>query len=340
MEAVRLEGVGRIRTTGVADPEVTGSDVLVRVDAAGMCGSDRHILRGEYPSSPPVTLGHEIEGTVVAAGPQARGRTGQRVTVDPNIACGHCSFCHRGQPNHCSSLSAIGVDRDGGLAEFVAVPDTNVHVLSADLSPGVGALCEPLACCLHAADLAELGPGQSVAVLGGGVIGQLLVQLAQLAGATTIVLSTRQPTRRRLAESLGATGSVDPDSEDPVAAVTGPAGPAPGGVDVVFEAAGVRNTFEQSMEIARPGGSVVIVGAAPRELRASIRPYEIFAREVRLQGSFLNPLTHSRAAALLSSGRLSVNPLITRTVGLAEVPQLLEHRPVQGEIKTLAVPGA
>lgn len=338
MKAVRLEQVGVARYAEVDDPEPGRDEVLVRVAAAGMCGSDRHLLSGDYPSEPPVILGHEFEGTVVATGEGATLPAGTRVTVDPNIACGECRFCRVGLVSHCARLSAIGVQRDGGFADYVRVPQRQAYPLAAELPPTLGALCEPLSCCLRAMDHAAIEPGQSVAVIGGGVIGQLLVQLARLAGATTVVLVTRQRKRRELAESLGATASLDPNIAEVGAAVAGPNGIVPGGVDLAFEAAGAGGTLRQAMDTVRPAGSVVVVGAAPQGMESELRPFDIFARELRIQGSHLNPLTHGRAADLAATGALRLEPLITRTVDLADLPDALAAPPAEGEIKTIAVP--
>ncbi|TIU05409.1 MAG: iditol 2-dehydrogenase, partial [Mesorhizobium sp.] len=214
----------------------------------------------------------------------------------PNIACGSCPHCHAGRINLCHNLIAIGIRRDGGFAEYVVLPQKQAFSLPKDLKPTHGAFCEPLGCCLHGLDLAQIRPGSSVAVLGGGVIGLLTVQLARLAGATTIILSTRQASRRALAEELGATATVDPSACDVIDTVVGASGLMPGGVNVVFECAGVRETVEQSMRLAKAGGTVVVVGVMPQGMKAEFEPFDLLFRELRVLGSFLNPFTHRRAA--------------------------------------------
>jgi threonine dehydrogenase-like Zn-dependent dehydrogenase len=186
-------------------------------------------------------------------------------------------------------------------------------------------------------DLASVSPGMSVAVLGGGVIGQLMVQLARLAGASTVVLATRQASRRALAERLGATATIDPRAADTVTAIGGAGGIVPGGADVVLECAGTITTFEQSVALARRGGTVVIFGVAPQGERASISPFEVFSRELRIVGSYLNPLTHGRAVELVATGTLSLEPLITHRLSLSEVPAILTAPPEPGEVKAMMV---
>jgi len=233
---------------------------------------------------------------------------------------------------------ALGVDLDGGLAEFVVIPEGQAYPLPDGMPATWGALCEPLACCLRALDRAKIRPGMRVVVLGGGVIGQMLARLATFAGAATVVLVTRQATRRALAERSGATASYDPGLGDLVTAVAGPGGSCPGGADVVFECAGVVETFEQGIALARRGGTVVIVGVAPADAVARVRPFDLFAKELRLVGSYLNPLTHGRAVELAASGKLDLASLITGLVGLEETPALLESPPAPDAVKILVLP--
>lgn len=339
MKAVRLEAVGRIVLREVAKPTPGPDDLLVRVEACGVCGTDRHLFHGEFPCTPPVTPGHEFSGIVEAMGGAVSGYSvGDRVTGDPNIACGRCPHCRAGRVNLCSNLCAIGIHRDGGFADYVLLPQKQAFLLPRDLKPTHGAFCEPLGCCLHGVDLAEIRPGASVVVLGGGVIGLLTVQLAKLAGARTIILSTRQASRRALAEELGATATVDPGAGDVIEAVTGPSGLMPGGVDVVFECAGVRDTVEQSLRLARAGGTVIIVGVTPQGMKAAFEPFDLLFRELKVLGSFLNPYTHGRAAELIATGAIEIDRLISRQVPLEEAAAVIANPPAPGEVKVLMVP--
>ena len=338
MRALRLEKLGSIDLRSVPEPLAADEELIVRVTAAGICGSDRHLISGEYPASPPVTLGHEVEGIVEGTAPGATVAVGTRVAIDPNIACLNCRYCRMGLVGHCENLHAVGVDRDGGLAELVTIPQRQAYELPSDLPTGFGALCEPLACCLRAMDHAMVQPGDKVAILGGGVIGQLLAQLARVAGGR-VVLVTRQRQRRQLAESLGAVATVDPLDGDAGETIAGPGGFAPGGVDVAFEAAGVADTFRQALGVARRAGKVVVVGAASTSLTVPISPFDLFARELQVIGSHLNPLTHGRAVEMATSGLLDLGPLITRTVDLGDVKAVLTQPVPPGEVKVQVVLG-
>lgn len=339
MKALRLESIGNLFVRDVERPVPGSGDLLVRVEACGICGTDRHLFLGEFPSKPPVTIGHEFAGIIEAIGMDVTGfKIGDRITGDPNISCGRCPQCMAGRVNLCRDLQAIGIHRDGGLADYVIVPQKQAFAIPLSLDPLHGAFCEPLACCLHGIDMAEIKTGSSVVVLGGGVIGLLTVQLARLAGATTVILSTRQESKRSLAEDVGATATVDPSSTDIIEAIAGPAGLVPGGVDVVIECAGVPETMQQSMRLAKAGGTVVILGVMPQGAKIEIEPFDILFRELRVLGSFVNPFTHRRAADLVASGAINVEKLISRTVSLEDAVEVIRGPAGPGEVKLLVVP--
>jgi L-iditol 2-dehydrogenase len=340
MKALRLEATGRLAVVEAEKPVPGPNDVLVKVDACGICGTDRHLFHGEFPSTPPVILGHEFTGIVEAVGSGVKNfRAGMRVTGDPNISCGLCPECQRGRVNLCRNLRAIGIHRDGGFADYVCMPETQSYALPAGLDPLHGAFCEPLACCIHGIDMAGITTGQSVVVLGGGVIGLLVVQLAHLAGATRVVLATRNAEKRRLAEELGATSTVDPSAGDIVELICGRNGILPGGADVVIECAGVPETIEQAPRLARKGGTAVILGVMPQGAKVSIEPFDLLFREIRLLGSFVNPFTHARAADLIASGAIKVEPLISRRIGFEEALKTIANPAPSGEIRALVIPG-
>lgn len=340
MKALVLEGVGKLSLVEREKPVPLPDELLVRVEACGICGTDRHLFLGEFPSKPPVTLGHEFAGIVEAVGSDVEDFIpGMRVTGDPNIACGRCPECHRGRVNLCHNLQAIGIHRHGGFAEYVTVPQKQAFALPQSLQPLHGAFCEPLACCLHGVDLADVKAGSSAIIIGGGVIGLLVVQLARLAGATNVILITRNEAKRRLAETFGATATVDPTAGDAVARIAGPDGILPGGAEVVFECAGLKETVEQAPLLTGRGGTTVILGVLPSGLKTQIEPFDLLFREVRMVTSFLNPFTHKRAAELISSGTVVIEPLITHTVGLSDAVGAISRPAASGEIRTLVVPG-
>jgi 2-desacetyl-2-hydroxyethyl bacteriochlorophyllide A dehydrogenase len=327
MRALQLTDVGHLEVVELPVPAAGPGEVLVDVLACGLCGTDRHIVRGEYPSRMPLVLGHEFGGRVRWSGSASPWSPGDLVSVDPNISCGDCADCRAGRVALCPERYALGVDIDGGLSEVVVVPETQLYAI-ADVDPAHLAFVEPLACCLRGLDLAELNGGESVAVVGGGVMGQLTVQLAARAGASRITLVTRQAAKRALAEQLGATDSCTPEQ----------AGRLSRTFDVVFECAGATQTVTQAMYLARRGGSVILLGIPPEGQTIPVSPFTMVVDELRVQGSFLNPLTQARAADLVGSGALDLDPLISRVLSLDEVEGALVAAPSGGDIKYVVRP--
>jgi L-iditol 2-dehydrogenase len=334
MKATLFYGPGDLRAVERPLPAMLPGHVLVRVGACGICGTDRHIFHGEFATSPPVTIGHEFSGTVeaVAAGVDDLA-PGDRVAIDPNIPCGICRPCRRGRIHLCENLRALGVDLDGGFAEYALVPRAQCFALPEGVPLEAGAMVEPLACCLRGIDRAGIVPGDTVAVIGGGAIGQMLAQLARLSGAARLVLSDPVPARRDLARASGVDVVLDPAREDPLAA----GGPLEGGADVVIEAVGSARTTAQAVDWATPGGTIVWFGVTPPGVTIPVEPNLIFRKELSIVGARINPFTHSRALALLGSGQVRVEHLITRRIGLGELPAVLDAPPGD-DVKTVVVP--
>ena len=336
MKAIRLEAVKSLFARDVEKPCPGSGEVLVKVEASGICGTDRHLFHGEFPCKPPVTLGHEFSGIIEAVGVGVTGFSeGDRVTGDPNIACGRCARCHEGRINLCQNLNAIGIHRDGGMADYVIVPEKQAFLLPSNINPLHGAFCEPLACCIHGIDIAAIRTGGSVIVLGGGVIGLLTVQLAKIAGATNIVLVTRQKSKRELALQLGATAALDPSVPGFAADIMHQTS---GGADIVMECAGVTGTVEQAPLLVRPGGKVVIVGVVSQGVKVTYEPFDLLFREISILTSFLNPFTHRRAADMVAAGKIAIDPLVSRVVSMTEAPNAIANPPQPGEVKVLIVP--
>lgn len=330
MRSVLLSEVSKIALTQIQKPEPIGNSSVIKVLACGICGTDRHIYKGEYPSAKPVVLGHEFGGVIEIPAAGSNFFRGDLVSVDPNIVCGSCIDCQAGRTAFCPKLTALGVNINGGLAEYALVPDTQLYKVSNKLNPLYLAFIEPTACCIRGMDIAELRGGETVAVLGGGVMGQIIVQLAAIAGASEILLVTRQKARRDLALKHGATSVVDPsDSNYPEKMNK---------FDIVFECAGATQTFNDSQIIARRGGCIVVLGLTPEKTYVDFNPFQLVIKELRIQGSFLNPLTQRRAADLIDSGVLKVDHLISKVLTLEDVSTILNQAPADGDIKYIVRP--
>lgn len=297
--------------------------VLVRVQACGLCGTDLHIYRGQFPAKFPLIAGHEFAGLVEDIGPGVTHlRAGDRVTIDPNLPCGACRPCRRGLTHLCRGLSAIGVTLAGGFSTHCVVPARQAYKVPKDMPFDIAALAEPVACCLHGIERARIRPGDVVALIGAGMIGLLLLQLALLRGASRVIVSELSPEKRHRALKLGASQVVDPRAEDLAKVVKEATENL--GADVVIECVGSEVTAQQAVELVGDGGTVLFFGVAPPEEQIAINPYDIYRREITITGSFTNPFTHAPALALLASGRLQVTDLISHHLPLEELLKGLE----------------
>ncbi|MDE3056385.1 MAG: zinc-dependent alcohol dehydrogenase family protein [Bacteroidota bacterium] len=278
-------------------------DLLLKVEACGVCGTDVHIVEGTSRSSPPVVLGHEFAGTIQDAG-TTHFVPGQRVAVDPNVACRRCFYCRRGLVHLCENLRALGVDIDGGIAEYCVVPESQAYTLPKDFPVHAGAFVEPVSCAIHGIDRANIRAGDKVLILGGGTIGLIMLQLAKNAGAARVFLVEPLGHKRELALRLGADEAIDPKVTDVHALIFDATGV---GADVVIECAGRMQTAQQSLELARRGGTVEFFGVCSLGETFPIEPNKVYFKELTIVGSYVNPHTFSRSIAVLASGTVHVD---------------------------------
>lgn len=340
MKATYFLGEGALEVRDVPVPPIGPWDVLVRVAACGICGTDIHIYHGDKGSAavtPPVILGHELAGVVEKTGEAVTGlRAGDHVTVDPNIYCGKCHYCRIGKKQLCENLFAIGVNRDGGFAEYCAVPETQCYPLDKNVPLRYGAMAEPLACCLHGIDRAHIQPGSTVCVIGGGAIGLMMVQLAKLSGASRVVLSEPVQMRREAALQLGADGVIDPVHEDISARLEAFFGVP--GADVVIECAGVPIATKQAFQAAKRGTTLLLFSVPQAGSTYSLSLEDVYQKELTVVGSMINPDTHGRAAALINSGVIDLEPIITHSYPVEKLADALKMQMSQDSLKVIIEP--
>ncbi len=325
MYATQLLDIGDLQTRIVPDPTPAAGEIIVEIEAAGICGTDRHLFKGEFPSTPGKTLGHEFSGLIVDTG-DTDFTLGTRVAIDPNIWCSTCDQCRRGRVNLCANNIAIGIGRDGGFAPYCAVPARQAHVLPPDLNPAYGAFCEPLACTLHGMDVGNARPGEKVLIIGGGVIGQLAIQLAVLAGAEVMLL-TRSAEKQAIGKACGASHCAS----DTTSALQ----QWPEGADLVVECAGVSATVSMAPGLTRSGGRIVILGVLPSGQTVPIEPFDLLFREINLKFAFLNPFTQARATQMIGSGLINLAPLVSRQISHDEVAGVIENAPLPSDIRAI-----
>jgi 2-desacetyl-2-hydroxyethyl bacteriochlorophyllide A dehydrogenase len=310
MQAVVMKGPGDLVFVDVADPEPGPGEVVVAVALTGVCGTDLHILDGHFATARfPLIPGHEVTGTVVAVGEEVRSlREGDRVVVDPGVPCTTCLLCRRGRPNLCENRNAVGVTRNGGAAERVAVAAANCHRLPDDVSFPAAVLAEPLACVLHALDLVPAPVAQRVLVYGAGTIGLLAVQAARHLGAHRVDVVDTNPDRLAAARRVGAAEATGPERL--------PEGRADW--DLVVDATGAVAAITDGLSRVQRGGTFLQIGVAPGDAVVPLSPYQIFAREITLVGSMTTRHTFPPALRLLERGIIDVELLVEEPVPLSD----------------------
>jgi len=315
MKVLRLHGMGDLRLHDEPEPVPGPGEVLLRVTAVGLCGSDLHWLSeagiGDARLQEPLVLGHEFAGVI-----ESGERCGERVAVDPAVPCGACEFCLEGNPNFCSALRFAGHGtEDGALRQYMAWPAHCLHPLPNSLTDADGVMLEPLGVAIHAVDLGHLKPGMTVGVFGCGPIGLLVLQLAQAAGATHVMATEKLPHRLEAARSLGATAVFQAtdgrESAEILAATEGK------GVDVAFEAAGENEAVETAMAVARPGARVVLIGI-PADDRTAFTASTARRKGLTVKLTRRMKRVYPRAIRLVESGMVDVRPLVTHRFPLTE----------------------
>lgn len=320
MKAARIDRPGQSSVVTVDEPSVGADDVLIKVRAAGICGTDLHIFKGEYEAEYPLIPGHEFSGEVVAVGANVINfKVGDRVTADPNIPCNRCSSCQRNEPNQCKNLKAIGVTRSGAFAEYVVAPEGNVFAIG-DMTYGAAALIEPLACVVWGIKQVDVQAGDTALVFGAGPMGILVAQSLKQAGAVRVVVTDVVPWRLQMAEQLGATHTIVADAQQAakLKAIE------PDGYDIVVDATGIPAVLEGTFPYAKARGKIWVFGVTPMGTTVKFPSYEVFRKDLKIIGSFAVNRTFPQSIALIKNGAIKVEPLISHQLPLDDFSKGLE----------------
>ncbi|MDO4156936.1 MAG: zinc-dependent alcohol dehydrogenase family protein [Oscillospiraceae bacterium] len=339
MKSAVFYGKHDLRVEESAMPKVGAEDVLIQVKACGICGTDVHIYEGDKGAAevtPPTILGHEFSGVVAKIGANVTGvKVGDRVCIDPNCYCGKCDFCRNGIAHYCTDMIGYGTTVNGGFAEYCSVNQRQVYKLGDNTTFEQGAMTEPVACCLHGMDMCNIQPGSSVVVIGGGMIGLLMLQLARLAGAARTALLEPVESKREVAKKLGADVCIDPIHENVKAVL---AANGMNWVNTVIECVGRTSTIEQAIDIVGNKGTVMMFGLTKPDDTISLKPFEVFQKEIELKASFINPYTQKRALELIDSGRLDVSSMVYAVAGLDELADILSKPELRAKGKYIISP--
>lgn len=317
MRAALIAGVDKIEIITLDDPTPGPADVVVAVAGCGICGTDLHILEGEFAPTLPIVPGHEFAGEVVAIGAQAAQNSGlaigDQVAVDPSLYCHECYYCQRGQANLCERWGAIGVSVAGGAAEFALAPAANCVKLPDGIRPADAALIEPLSCVVRAFDRLPRMLGDHYLIYGAGTMGLMNLEIAKRAGAASVDVVDLNPERLKTALQLGcSTGAASADEIE-----------RPRGWDVVIDCTGVVAAIEDGLSRVGKGGTFLQFGVSAEKAVASWPPYKIYNQEITITGSMAVLHSFERAAELFAGGALDPEVMISDRFPLEQYPQAL-----------------
>jgi L-iditol 2-dehydrogenase len=343
MKALLLSSYRHLEITDIPAPTPGPNEILIRVAACGICGSDVHGYDGSSGRRiPPLVMGHEAAGIATVLGAEVTGLSaGDRVTFDSTVSCGACGYCLRGEINLCDKRRVLGVSCGdyrcaGAFAEYVAVPQHIVHCLPESLSFSEAAMLEAVSVALHAVSLSNIASGQTALVLGAGMIGLLTLQALRVAGCSRVFVADVDASRLKLATSLGANAllTTGADLVSQISALTDGRG-----VDVAVEAVGVDETVLAAIDCVGKGGRVTLVGNVSPEVTLPLQ--KVVTRQIRLQGSCASAGEYPQAIELLASGRIQVKPLISAIAPLEEGPRWFErlHFREPNLMKVILTPG-
>lgn len=328
MKSLIISEPGKMGIADVERPAPKADDLLIRVEASGICGTDVHIYNGGFTASYPVVPGHEFAGTVVAAGPECtRIPVGARVAVEPNVPCNNCPECLRGEHHFCRNMVVPGVNRSGGMAEYVIVNERGAFDIG-DLSFVEGALVEPLSCVVHATERLGVGWADQVLIMGAGPIGILMGRLIKARGAARVDYLERTPGRlaRAAAMGLGQVYSSPADIPDKA-------------YDAVADASGSSALVaDAANRIARPRGRVLVFGVPHKDGRIALDHFRVYREEISVIASFTSLKNSIQAIDLMKSKTVDVSDIVSHRIKLSECPDyILRMQAGDGDLSKVTV---
>ncbi len=340
MKAAILNKAGVFDIKNVSYPEIGADEVLIKVMACGICGSDLHAYKGLSPDiKPPIILGHEFAGSVAKKGRNVKNvKIGDRVCVEPLSTCGGCYFCKKGEYNRCMYLGLIGCQFNGAFAEYCSVNKKWLHKLPENISYEEGAMMEPLAVAVHNVDrYSGIRKGETAVIFGAGTVGNLVMQILKIKGISKVIVVDLVDWRLDLARKLGADVTLNFSNKNVVSEVLNITGGI--GVDVVFEAAGNNEVLNQAIKIVRKGGEIILIGVYENPI-VKFNVMDIVFTELILKGSAIYCNDFETAIQLASHGKVNLKPLISNVLSLDEIDSAFKSaiKKVEPTLKILIKP--
>lgn len=345
MKSLLLSEYNHLDVVDTPQPSPDPDEVLIRVEACGICGSDVHGYDGGSGRRiPPIVMGHEAAGVVAALGAEVKDlAVGDRVTFDSTVYCGKCEYCARSEVNLCNNREVVGVScgdyrRAGAFAEFIAVPRRIVYTLPDSIPFEEAAMLEAVSVALHAVRISPDPVGKTALVIGAGMIGLLTLQAAKAAGCSRVFISDVDETRLELAKKIGAEEALHASGPELLTEIMQRTGGK--GVDLVLEAVGRTETIASAIDCVRKGGTVTLIGNITPEV--TIHLQKVVSRQIRLQGSCASSGEYPEAIELMATGKIQVKPLITAVASLEEGPRWFErlHSREPNLMKVVLTPSA
>jgi D-arabinitol dehydrogenase (NADP+) len=338
MKAIVYDAPRRFQYKDVPDPKIEPDDVLLRIDACGLCGTDLHIHEGEFSPTFPLIPGHEFTGQIIEVGSAVDElKEGQRVVGNSNEACGKCFYCSRGDFLLCTQMQSYGVTQNGGFAQYLRIKADRIFPISR-LSPREAVMVEPTACAVHGMEVLEMKPASDVLLFGAGPTGQVLAQLLKLNGAGRLVVAAPAGPKLDLIERLAADEVVAINRNDPEIHRRRLAELSPSGFDYIVEATGSSLVCEDALRFTRRRGTLLAYGVYPEKDSVQFKPFDVMRREITIKGSFAQIDAFPRALAYLETGKLKVNEIVSDEFELKDWGKVLEHAWARKGIKIALIP--
>ena len=339
MKAAVFYGKQDLRIEDIPMPVPGHGEVLIKVMACGICGTDVHIFHGDEGAAQTpagTVLGHEFAGEVVGLGEGVQGvNIGDRVCVDPNKLCNECYYCKSGIGHFCENITGIGTTVNGGFAEYCAVPQSQIYKIADTTDFARAAMAEPVACCMHGIDMCNISCGDTVLVIGGGMIGMLMLQLAKHSGAGKLIMLEPVAEKQALARQLGADLCINPIQEDVKQVL---ADHQIQRIQVVIECVGSVKTMQQAIDLAGKKATVMLFGLTAPDAVMELKPFEMFKKELTVKASYINPYTQKRAIDMIDYGKIDVQSMVYEKASLQRLPEILADGRLRAQGKIVIEP--
>lgn len=316
MKAVLYKDIQVVKMSDIKRPIITNNEALIKVEYAGICGTDLHIFDGLHPrAKAPLVMGHEISGIIEEINTERKDiKIGDRVAINPLISCGYCLPCKEGNPHLCPNLKVVGIDQNGGFEEYVKIKDDKLYKIPSSLPLDLAALIEPVAVAVHAVRKSKLLIGDKVVVIGGGPIGQLVALICRINGASSIVLSEIRPERLNFAKKMGLiTVSSKEEIIKKIMEMT-----KGEGADIVYEAVGIQATYNYITELVKAGGKIITIGAANKPIALDM--WKVYFGELTIIGIHVyTPKDIEIGIELLNNYPKIFRPFISKIIELKDL---------------------